>query len=88
MRSIARLASHFVRCACVGAALLALASAAPRARADAPPAAAAKPPRPTVGAAAPDLALASSTGGTVKLADFRGKRTVVLAFFPKAFTGG
>jgi peroxiredoxin len=24
----------------------------------------------------------------VKLADYRGKKTVVLAFFPKAFTGG
>jgi peroxiredoxin Q/BCP len=44
--------------------------------------------RPDVGAPAPAFALDSSTGKPIKLADFRGKRTVVLAFFPKAFTGG
>ena len=43
--------------------------------------------RPKVGAPAPAFALESSTGKTIKLADFRG-RTLVLAFFPKAFTGG
>lgn len=41
-----------------------------------------------VGDAAPDFALPSSTGQAVKLSDYLGKRTVVLAFFPKAFTGG
>jgi peroxiredoxin len=41
-----------------------------------------------VGDAAPDFTLPATTGGTVKLSDFRGKSTVVLAFFPAAFTGG
>jgi hypothetical protein len=43
--------------------------------------------RPKVGAQAPAFALESSTGKTLKLADWRG-HTLVLAFFPKAFTGG
>jgi peroxiredoxin len=37
---------------------------------------------------APDFTLPSTSGGTVKLSDFRGKEAVVLAFFPAAFTGG
>ena len=37
---------------------------------------------------APDFTLPSTTGGTVHLADYLGKSTVVLAFFPAAFTGG
>jgi peroxiredoxin len=37
---------------------------------------------------APDFTLPSTTGKPVKLSDFRGKNTVVLAFFPAAFTGG
>jgi peroxiredoxin len=37
---------------------------------------------------APDFTLPSTAGGRVKLSDFRGKNTVVLAFFPAAFTGG
>lgn len=45
-------------------------------------------PRPQVGQPAPPFALPASSGGTVQLADFLGKKTVVLAFFPKAFTGG
>ena len=40
------------------------------------------------GDAAPDFALAGSDGKTYKLSDFRGKQAVVLAWFPKAFTGG
>lgn len=40
-----------------------------------------------VGDAAPDITL-NSTTGKVKLSDFKGKNTVVLAFFPAAFTGG
>lgn len=44
--------------------------------------------RPAPGQLAPDFALPASTGKTVKLSDYRGKQTVVLAFFPKAFTGG
>lgn len=41
-----------------------------------------------VGDTAPDFNLPSTQGGRVKLADFKGKNTVVLAFFPAAFTGG
>jgi peroxiredoxin len=41
-----------------------------------------------VGDAAPDFTLPSTAGGQVKLSDFRGKKNVVLAFFPAAFTGG
>jgi thioredoxin-dependent peroxiredoxin len=37
---------------------------------------------------APDFTLPSSDGDTIHLADFIGKSTVVLAFFPAAFTGG
>jgi thioredoxin-dependent peroxiredoxin len=41
-----------------------------------------------VGEKAPDFTLPSTNGGTVHLADYVGKSTVVLAFFPAAFTGG
>jgi peroxiredoxin len=41
-----------------------------------------------VGDAAPEFNLPSTQGGRVKLSDFKGKNTVVLAFFPAAFTGG
>ena len=40
-----------------------------------------------VGDAAPDFALKGSDGKTHKLVDYKGK-VVVLAWFPKAFTGG
>ena len=40
-----------------------------------------------VGDPAPDFALPGSDGKTHKLSDYKG-RTVVLAWFPKAFTGG
>ena len=40
------------------------------------------------GAKAPDFALAGSDGKTHRLADHVGKRGVVLAWFPKAFTPG
>ena len=39
-----------------------------------------------VGDEAPDFELRSHRGGTVKLSDFRGKRQVVVAFHPLAFT--
>lgn len=41
-----------------------------------------------VGDAAPDFALPGSDGKTHSLAEHRGQRAVVLAWFPKAFTGG
>jgi thioredoxin-dependent peroxiredoxin len=37
---------------------------------------------------APDFALQASDGKTYTLAQFMGERPVVIAFFPKAFTGG
>ena len=44
--------------------------------------------RPQPGDLAPPFSLSASNGKTVALAEFAGKKTVVLAFFPKAFTGG
>lgn len=41
-----------------------------------------------VGDKAPDFTLPSTNGGSVHIADYLGKSTVVLAFFPAAFTGG
>jgi len=41
-----------------------------------------------VGDAAPSFSLIGSDGTTHSLAEFRGKKAVVLAWFPKAFTGG
>jgi peroxiredoxin Q/BCP len=43
--------------------------------------------QPAAGDAAPAFTLPSSTGKKISLADYQG-RTVVLAFFFKAFTGG
>jgi thioredoxin-dependent peroxiredoxin len=40
------------------------------------------------GEKAPDFSRPASDGRTISLKDFAGKKTVVLAFFPKAFTGG
>jgi peroxiredoxin len=41
-----------------------------------------------VGDMAPDFTLPSTAGKPVTLSEFRGKKNVVLAFFPAAFTGG
>jgi peroxiredoxin len=41
-----------------------------------------------VGDMAPDFTLPSTQGKPVTLSDFKGKKNVVLAFFPAAFTGG
>ena len=41
-----------------------------------------------VGDQAPDFTLQGSDGKTYKLADFKGKQAVVLAWFPKALTSG
>jgi cytochrome oxidase Cu insertion factor (SCO1/SenC/PrrC family) len=37
---------------------------------------------------APDFTLKDQEGKLIKLSDFRGKESVVLAFYPMAFTGG
>jgi len=41
-----------------------------------------------VGDTAPDFSLQASDGKTYKLSDFKGKKAVVVAWFPKAFTQG
>lgn len=41
-----------------------------------------------VGDEAPDFTLPGSDGSKATLSSFKGKKNVVLAFFPKAFTGG
>lgn len=41
-----------------------------------------------VGDRAPDFTLNDQNGALVKLSDFRGKKSVVLAFYIKAFTPG
>ena len=63
--------------ACLGLAVL-LVGAAP-ARAAAPL---------KVGDAAPEFKLKGSDGKTYMLSQFKGKKAVVVAWFPKAFTGG
>lgn len=41
-----------------------------------------------VGMPAPDFTLTDTNGKPVKLSDFKGKKSVVLAFYVLAFTGG
>jgi hypothetical protein len=41
-----------------------------------------------VGDDAPDFSLQGSDGKTYTLSDFKGKQAVVVAWYPKAFTGG
>ncbi len=41
-----------------------------------------------VGDAAPEFVLTDTDGKTVKLSDFKNKKSVVLAFYVLAFTGG
>jgi cytochrome oxidase Cu insertion factor (SCO1/SenC/PrrC family) len=45
-------------------------------------------PKVKVGDTAPDFTLRDQNGKEVKLSDFRGKKSVVLAFYVFAFTGG
>jgi peroxiredoxin Q/BCP len=52
------------------------------------PAGGATPVELKVGDKAPDFALQASDGKTYKLADFKGKQAVALAWFPKALTSG
>jgi peroxiredoxin Q/BCP len=41
-----------------------------------------------VGDLAPDFTLQASDGNTYTLADYKGKQTVVIAWFPRAYTSG
>lgn len=41
-----------------------------------------------VGDDAPDFSLEGSDGKTYQLSDFKGKQAMVIAWYPKAFTGG
>ena len=43
---------------------------------------------PQVGDPAPAFSLPGSDGATHSLAEFKGKQAVVVAWYPKAFTGG
>lgn len=43
---------------------------------------------PTVGDDAPNFTLTGSDGKEYKLSDFEGKQAMVVAWYPKAFTGG
>ena len=52
---------------------------------NAPPAV---PTKVKVGDVAPDFTLQGTDGKTHKLSEYRGKQTVVVAWFPKAFTAG
>ncbi|WP_438958789.1 thioredoxin-dependent thiol peroxidase [Porticoccus sp.] len=45
-------------------------------------------PFPEVGSAAPAFSLKNQRGETIKLADFKGNKNVVLYFYPKAMTPG
>lgn len=45
-------------------------------------------PFPEVGSAAPAFSLKNQRGETIKLADFKGDKNVVLYFYPKAMTPG
>ena len=42
----------------------------------------------SLGDEAPDFSLPGSDGLTYRLSDFRGCQAVVIAWFPKSFTGG
>jgi peroxiredoxin len=41
---------------------------------------------PSVGEAAPDICLKSHLGDTIRLSEYRGRKNIVLAFFPLAWT--
>ena len=68
--------------------ILALLAAAAMLATTAQTVAAADAPMLKKGDAAPNFTLKGSDGKTYKLSQFRGKKAVVVAWFPKAFTGG
>jgi peroxiredoxin len=67
---------------------LAAAFAAPAVVSSAPSAALAADPAVEVGTEAPDFTLKDQDGKDVQLSSYRGKKTVVVAFYPKAFSPG
>jgi cytochrome oxidase Cu insertion factor (SCO1/SenC/PrrC family) len=89
LRKLPALALLLLACAAAGFAQAPAASpspaASPAARPQAPPA-----PKTNlkVGDMAPDFTLPNTKGEPVHLADFRGKKNVILAFYVLAFTGG
>jgi len=68
--------------------ILALLAAAAMLATSAQTASAADAPMLKKGDAAPNFTLKGSDGKTYKLSQFKGKKAVVVAWFPKAFTGG
>jgi thioredoxin-dependent peroxiredoxin len=46
------------------------------------------PKRPVVGDKAPEFSMEGSDGKTYKANDFEGKQAIIIAWFPRAFTGG
>ena len=68
--------------------LLALAASLVAQKKDEPKQAVPPPPKIKVGSRAPDFTLKDQNGNDVSLASFRGKKSVVLAFYIFAFTGG
>jgi len=87
--SMRSLAAPLLACA-----LFALPACKPSASSGTTPATSAAQPPATAtpslkrGDKAPDFSLEGSDGKTHKLADHAGKEVVVVAWFPKAFTGG
>ena len=45
-------------------------------------------PMPQVGDPAPDVTFTTADRQEIRLADFKGKQNVVVAFYARAFTGG
>jgi cytochrome oxidase Cu insertion factor (SCO1/SenC/PrrC family) len=85
LRKLPALALLLFACAVAGFAQAPAASPSPAARRQPPPA-----PKTNlkVGDMAPDFTLPNTKGEPVHLADFRGKKNVILAFYVLAFTGG
>jgi cytochrome oxidase Cu insertion factor (SCO1/SenC/PrrC family) len=89
LRKLPALALLLLACAVAGFAQVPAAQPSPAASPAARPQ---PPPAPKthlkVGDLAPDFTLPNTKGEPVHLADFRGKKNVILAFYVLAFTGG
>jgi cytochrome oxidase Cu insertion factor (SCO1/SenC/PrrC family) len=82
-QSIRSLVVALLMSLCLGSSLSAVAQQPKAPAKDVPPA-----PKYKVGDTAPDFTLKDQNGKDVSLHDFRGKKSVALAFFVFAFTGG